>query len=284
MKLCGPVRVVRAPAVRGEWGAGRVGGVGGVGAPGQCGRLPWYDGGAADRRGRAMMAIGRDGLGGRRKTRAARMVRGGLALILLSGALATGACTLPYEARGHDLEAEILAAVRAGIAEAFDLTPLHAAALNNASPSEITALIEGGADPGARVFGDNTALHIAARANTNPSVIAVLIESGADPGARTVFGETPLHAAAEMNSNPAVIAALIEAGADPAARNEDGATPLHTAAAWNSNPSVIKALLESGADPSARDAAGNTPFDYAKENGALKGTDAYWLLSDGRFE
>ena len=47
---------------------------------------------------------------------------------------------------------------------------------------------------------------------------------------------------------------------------------------------MIKALIEGGADPAARDDAGKVPFDYAKDNEALKGTDAYWLLNDGRFE
>ena len=65
---------------------------------------------------------------------------------------------------------------------------------------------------------------------------------------------------------------------------EDGDTPLHWAALANANPSVIAALIEAGADPGARDDAGKTPFDYAKDNEALKGTEAYWLLNDGRFE
>ena len=64
---------------------------------------------------------------------------------------------------------------------------------------------------------------------------------------------------------------------------EDG-TPLHTAAGNNTNPSVIKALIEGGANPGARDDDGKFPFDYAKDNEALKGTDAYRLLKEGRFE
>ena len=83
-----------------------------------------------------------------------------------------------------------------------------------------------------------------------------------------------------------MIAALLEGGADP---DEDSGpdrwpTPLHRAAAFNSKPSVIKALIEGGADPGARDDAGKTPFDYAKDKEALKGTDTYWLLNEGRFE
>ena len=196
-------------------------------------------------------------------------------------------------------------------------TPLHWAAHSNSNSSVIAALIEAGADPGARTESGATPLHTAATHNSNPSMIAALIESGADADARTEYGVTPLHRAAAFNDNPSVIAALIESGADPgartesgalflqnldtslppfaelilialieadAARGEDGMTPLHWAAAENSNPSVIKALIEGGADPSARDDAGFTPFDYAKDNDALKGTDAYWLLNEARFE
>ena len=63
-----------------------------------------------------------------------------------------------------------------------------------------------------------------------------------------------------------------------------GDTPLRYAAMFNSTPSVIKALIEGGADPGARNDDGKVPFDYAKENEALKGMDAYWLLNEGRFE
>ena len=71
---------------------------------------------------------------------------------------------------------------------------------------------------------------------------------------------------------------------NPDARNEDGATPLHLAATYHSNPSAIEALIKYGANPGARDYDGFTPFDYAQENDALKGTDAYWLLNEARFE
>ena len=197
-------------------------------------------------------------------------------------------------------------------------TPLHTAATHNSNPSVIAALIEAGADADARTEYGATPLHRAATHNSNPSVIAALIKGGANPTARTKYGAMfllensdtslpavaelilitlieaggvrgedgamPLHWAAAFNSNPSMITALIKAGADSGARGEDGMTPLHYAAMLNANPSVIKALIEAGADPAARDENGFTPFDYAKDNDALKGTEAYWLLNEGRFE
>ena len=204
--------------------------------------------------------------------------------------LKTDATDALFEAAESGTASEVKAALAAGAdpdaRDAYDNTPLHLAALDNSNPSVIAALIEGGADPGARwEYGGMTPLHSAAAKNANPSVIVALIEGGADPGARLKHGGyTPLHLAAEGNANPSVIAALIEGGADPGARAEGGNTPLHDAAAKNANPSVIKALIEGGADPGAWDDYGNTPFDYAKENEALKGTDAYWLLNEGRFK
>ena len=168
-----------------------------------------------------------------------------IALTLLSGALATGACTLPDATGAHEV------------------IPVPAGA-----PPEAGA----------------TLLHVAAGFGSDPYMIKALIEAGADPNARADNGATPLHWAAGYSRFQTVIKTLIEAGANPGTRAKYGITLLHWAAEHNSNPSVIKALIEGGANPAARDDAGKVPFDYAKENEALKGTDAYWLLNEGRFE
>ena len=76
---------------------------------------------------------------------------------------------------------------------------------------------------------------------------------------------------------------LLDAGADIEARDRWGRTPLHWAALFSKNPAVITALLDAGADPKARNATGKTPWDHAKDNEALKGSDAYWRLNDARF-
>ena len=60
-------------------------------------------------------------------------------------------------------------------------------------------------------------------------------------------------------------------------------TPLHYAAEYNKNPAIIEVLLKAGADPEARNEYGKTPWDLAKENNALKDSDAYRRLNDKRF-
>ena len=109
------------------------------------------------------------------------------------------------------------------------------------------------------------------------------LQSGADPKARDEGGRTPLHRAAESNENPAVIEALLDAGADLKARDKDGVTPLHVAAGLNKSPAIITALLDAGADLKARDKDGETPWDRVKDRKPLKGSDAYYRLSEAQY-
>ena len=178
-----------------------------------------------------------------------------------------------------------------GARDAAGETPLHNAALYNANPSVIVALIEGGADPGRSEDG-TTPFDYAKHNEALKGTDALRLLSGESPAdaSRLSSGESPsdyslyLFEAAAQIGHPSVIKGLIEGGADPNARMGGNGTPLHVAALESSNPSVIVALIEGGADIGARDDDGMTAFDYAKENEALKGTDAYWLLNEGRLK
>ena len=109
------------------------------------------------------------------------------------------------------------------------------------------------------------------------------LDAGADLKARDKDGETPLHRAAGFNENPAVIEALLDAGADLKARDRLGVTPLHWAAGFNESLAIITALLDAGADLKARDKDGETPWDRVKDRKPLKGSDAYYRLSEAQY-
>ena len=154
----------------------------------------------------------------------------------------------------------------------------------NAILSDVTALLEAGADLKARDENGWTPLHVAAASSENPGIVTALLEAGADLKARDENGWTPLHVAAASSENPGIVTALLEAGADLKARDQFGQTPLHMAAASSENPSIVAALLEAGSDPKARDQGGKTPGDMIPEDSPLRGTDVYWRLNDARFQ
>ena len=87
-----------------------------------------------------------------------------------------------------------------------------------------------------------------------------------------------------MTGTPNQVRAAITAGTDVNARDEDGETPLMSAVQSTETPQVITLLIEAGADAKAEDEDGNTASDHAKDNDNLKDTDAYWALSDARWE
>ena len=170
-------------------------------------------------------------------------------------------------------------------ARAFEgVTPLRNAALYNENPAVIEVLLKAGAEVNARQKDGKTPLHDAAIRNRNPAVIELLLKAGAEVNAAHGWSkDTPLHNAG-WNENPAVIEVLLAAGANLEAQNKFRYTPLHDAAEHNKNPAVIEVLLAAGANPKARTVEGKTPWDFAQDNEALKGSDAFWRLNEARFE
>lgn len=153
----------------------------------------------------------------------------------------------------------------------------------DATPREVQAALNAGADVNARDRDGSTPLQYAAGWNPNSEVIKLLLETGADVNARQDDGSTPLQNAAWKNPNPEIIKLLLNAGADVNARNINGWTPLHWAAAYCSNPMVVTLLLKAGANGNARGKGGERPIDLAQDNKSLKNTPAYWELHDASF-
>ena len=125
------------------------------------------------------------------------------------------------------LATQVLAAQATPNCEAWNTD----AFFETATPEEVTACLDAGADPRAPDERGRTPLHRAAGSNENPAVLETLLVAGADVAAQYARGYTPLHYAAALTENPAIIETLLAAGADPMARAEYfGVTPLHEAA------------------------------------------------------
>ena len=161
---------------------------------------------------------------------------------------------------------------------AGNLTRLQLAAIHGDLEAVASLLTEGADANEADAYGWSP-LHFAVPL-AGPEVVSTLLEASADPNARTVGGASVLHLAATQAALT-VVAALLEAGADPNVRDgalEAARTPLHLAALSGDDPSVVVALVAAGADPSIRDANGQRPVDFARENDAITGSDAYRRL------
>ena len=133
---------------------------------------------------------------------------------------------LHYAAEGNEDPAMIAALSTPKVTattESRDGSPLHLAALQNANPAVVEALLEAGAraDVNRPRYGTHgpTPLYLAA-SNASPraaEIVGVLVNAGADANGRDENGEetgyAPLYAAA-MTQNLAAMELLLKAGAD----------------------------------------------------------------------
>lgn len=135
----------------------------------------------------------------------------------------------------------------------------------------VQLLIDLGADPHERVYGQRTALHqavklIAAdRRGKLGDVVRVLVKAGIPVDARDEYGWTPLHqSVGEEGTDLDAVDALLDLGADINATDGRGQTPLMATIlrGWRPVESVAL-LLQRGADPHIQQSDGQTARDYA---------------------
>jgi ankyrin repeat protein len=125
-------------------------------------------------------------------------------------------------------------------------TFLSWACVKNLSCEIITALIQGGADPGIVDLAGNTPLHIACQ-KSHANIIPALLDSPNVSGYinhQDRYGNTPLHWACAKNAPIQTIRALLQRGANVGMVNLNGNTPLHIAC-LKSHANIIPALLDS---------------------------------------
>eukprot|EP00241_Pyramimonas_parkeae_P004394 CAMPEP_0114264734 /NCGR_PEP_ID=MMETSP0058-20121206/23397_1 /TAXON_ID=36894 /ORGANISM="Pyramimonas parkeae, CCMP726" /LENGTH=821 /DNA_ID=CAMNT_0001381493 /DNA_START=368 /DNA_END=2833 /DNA_ORIENTATION=+ len=133
----------------------------------------------------------------------------------------------------------------------------------------VSRLLQGGADPNARVPGGyhNTAIHIAG-INGHGELVRVLAEWGqTDLNVANYAQQVPLHYAAEGGSACAVRAILLSGRVSTATpRDCKRETPLHFAAN-HGFVDVCNALVEFGAELDARNSVRSTPLVLASSRG-----------------
>jgi len=226
----------------------------------------------------------------------------------LHGALWPGVVGLLLDAGAH-LEAR----------DGEGATPLMRAC-GRGLPGAVKALLDRGADAGAKDLGGNGAFHHLALGTEGngkrprplyPRVARLLAERGANPVERNRWGMTPLHVASMSDGDcaakvRAVLLACRELGVDPEVNALDGTGKgaIHYLA-LSPCPSKAEALrhfLEAGGDPYLRREDGKTALDLVRLKvelrlspgrpdyefaallleamGSLEGRDAAWLLAD----
>ncbi|MDB5708635.1 MAG: ankyrin repeat protein [Sphingomonas bacterium] len=158
-------------------------------------------------------------------------------------------------------------------------SPLLATAALTAGATRAAAVENFLPDIAHHIYAGDTALHVAAAAH-RPAMVRALIERGADVGARNRRGATPLHYAADgspgaVRWNPAdqaaTIALLIASGADPNATDKNDVTALHRAVRTRC-AGAVAALLGGGADPRRTNGNGSTPAMLATRQTGKSGS------------
>lgn len=96
--------------------------------------------------------------------------------------------------------------------------------------------------------------------NNKVSELTQLLEAGADANLVNGVGDPLIYVASGPKGGHGVLMALLQAGANPNAATPRGRTALHNAASWCSPDRVIS-LLKSGADPHLKTNDGRSALD-----------------------
>lgn len=131
-------------------------------------------------------------------------------------------------------------------------------------PADLARLLDGGANPNARVDGGKTLLMLAAEQGLADAA-RILLDRQARTELRTADGATAAMYAA-WNGHVGVIEALAAAGADLDATNDDGKTALMAAAA-RGHLAAVRALLDHGVAVDRAAGHGWSALMYAANNG-----------------
>lgn len=147
---------------------------------------------------------------------------------------------------------------------------------------ELLRILKSNPDINIRNDEGETPLHIAVMHCKFAQVIEKLLAQKANFRARDERGRTPLHLAAAHSEIPEILEAICNYFVDIGAQDGVGDTPLHYAA-MGKTPKVVELLLDRGVNGAITNDEGSTPFDVAKRHKHLKGSYAYWLLNDAKF-
>jgi ankyrin repeat protein len=135
------------------------------------------------------------------------------------------------------------------------------------TPSDLTALLDGGLDPNSVTAGGTTLLMAA---SWDPEKVRLLLARGASAGTRAASGADALAVASQVPGNAESMRLLLDAGA--AAEPPDTAkvrrTPL-VLASRSGDVSMTSLLLTRGAQPSTEAVAEAVTFGYADVTRAL---------------
>ena len=172
--------------------------------------------------------------------------------------------------QGHVAAVELLLAAGANVAavDKENSTPLHRAALMDATPAVISNIVARLLLAGASVEAQNkhqaTPLHDAANSG-NAAMAALLLEAGAPINAKGPYERTPLQLAVLRGARD-VVKLLLARGATLECRDAEDATALHGACALRAHDTAAL-LLDAGANPDAPSSDGSTALMWCANVG-----------------